>query len=37
MPNKLQPIAKAEMLIRNPVAAVFEAFINPEHYLEPGA
>jgi uncharacterized protein YndB with AHSA1/START domain len=24
------PIAKAEMLIRKPVAEVFEAFINPE-------
>ena len=29
MPNKLQPIAKAEMLIRKPVAEVFEAFVNP--------
>ena len=29
MPNKLQPIAKAETLIRKPVAEVFEAFINP--------
>jgi uncharacterized protein YndB with AHSA1/START domain len=32
--NKLQltrePIARAEMLIRRPVAEVFEAFINPE-------
>ena len=26
---KLQPIAKAEMLIRKPVAEVFEAFVNP--------
>ena len=25
-----QPVAKAEMLIRKPVAEVFEAFINPE-------
>lgn len=24
------PIAKAEMLIRKPVAEVFEAFVNPE-------
>jgi uncharacterized protein YndB with AHSA1/START domain len=29
MPDKLQPIAKAEMLIRKPVAEVFEAFVNP--------
>ena len=29
MPNKLQPIAKAEMLIRKPMAEVFEAFVNP--------
>lgn len=29
MRNKLQPIAKAEMLIRKPVAEVFEAFVNP--------
>jgi uncharacterized protein YndB with AHSA1/START domain len=29
MPNKFQPIAKAEMLIRKPVAEVFEAFVNP--------
>src|SRR4030095_9419088 len=29
MPNKLQPIAKAEMLIRKPVAEVFEAFADP--------
>ena len=26
---RLQPIAKAEMLIRKPVAEVFEAFVNP--------
>lgn len=25
-----QPVAKAEMLIRKPVAQVFEAFVNPE-------
>src|SRR6266516_1902290 len=30
MQNKLQPIAKAEMLIRKPVAEVFEAFVNPD-------
>ncbi len=30
MQNKLQPIAKGEMLIRKPVAEVFEAFINPD-------
>jgi len=29
MPDKFQPIAKAEMLIRKPVADVFEAFVNP--------
>ena len=29
MPDKFQPIAKAEMLIRKPVAEVFEAFVNP--------
>src|SRR5688572_20748339 len=29
MPNQLQPIAKAEMLIRKPAAEVFEAFVNP--------
>ena len=29
MPNKPQPIAKAEMLIRKPVDEVFEAFVNP--------
>ncbi len=29
MGNKSQPIAKAEMLIRKPVASVFEAFVNP--------
>ena len=29
MPNKLQPVAKAEMLIRKPVEEVFEAFVNP--------
>jgi len=27
---KQEPIAKAEMLIRRPIAEVFEAFINPE-------
>ena len=26
------PIAKAEMLIRKPVAEVFEAFVDPEIY-----
>jgi uncharacterized protein YndB with AHSA1/START domain len=30
MQNKLQPIAKAEMLIRKPVAEAFEAFVNPD-------
>ena len=30
MANELQPIAKAEMLIRKPVAEVFEAFVNPD-------
>ena len=30
MTLKQAPIAKAEMLIRRPVAEVFEAFINPE-------
>ncbi len=30
MQNKLQPIAKAEMLTRKPVAEVFEAFVNPD-------
>ncbi|HKS35639.1 MAG TPA: SRPBCC family protein [Verrucomicrobiae bacterium] len=29
MPNKLQPVAKAEMLVRRPVAEVFEAFVDP--------
>lgn len=29
MQNKLQPVAKAEMLIRKPVAEVFEAFVDP--------
>jgi uncharacterized protein YndB with AHSA1/START domain len=29
MPHTLQPIAKAEMLIRKPVTEVFEAFVNP--------
>jgi uncharacterized protein YndB with AHSA1/START domain len=29
MPNKFLPVAKAEMLIRKPVAEVFEAFVNP--------
>jgi len=29
MPNKFQPVAKDEMLIRKPVAEVFEAFVNP--------
>jgi uncharacterized protein YndB with AHSA1/START domain len=29
MPNKLKPVAKAEMLIRKPVEDVFEAFVNP--------
>jgi uncharacterized protein YndB with AHSA1/START domain len=29
MPNKFQPVAKAEMLTRKPVAEVFEAFVNP--------
>ena len=27
--SKYQPVAKAEMLIRRPVAEVFEAFVNP--------
>jgi uncharacterized protein YndB with AHSA1/START domain len=30
MINKTTPFAKAEMLIRRPVAMVFDAFINPE-------
>ena len=30
MSNKYAPIAKAEMLIRSPVAEVFEAFVNPD-------
>src|SRR5215216_1132670 len=29
MPDKFQPVAKAEMMIRKPVAEVFEAFVNP--------
>jgi uncharacterized protein YndB with AHSA1/START domain len=29
MGNSFSPIAKAEMLIRRPVAEVFEAFVNP--------
>ncbi len=28
--QKIEPIAKAEMLIRKPVKEVFEAFVNPE-------
>ena len=27
-------IAKAEMLIRKPVAEVFEAFVNPANHVE---
>lgn len=30
METKIKPIAKAEMLIRRPVAEVFEAFVDPE-------
>ena len=29
MSDKIAPIAKAEMLIRNPVSEVFEAFVDP--------
>jgi len=29
-PTRLSPVAKAEMLIRRPVADVFEAFVNPD-------